>query len=127
MEKEFCPRCGCYVHGREYQCHECGYVLHPEMQSGYGANTYPDRKQTDLITSIFKDKWFYIALALTAGICFAITYFWRFSFLFLCFPILVPMGRFSIKLGVFAGICMGSIIATAMKFYLGISPTPYLL
>lgn len=108
-----------------YNCPECGYAVREPPQKEYisGFSEMPSRKQVDLVSLIFKDKWFYVALIASAAICFSITYFWRFSFLFLCFPLIIPMRKYSIAAGVFMGICLGSIIAISLKYYwFGTSP-----
>ena len=128
MAKEFCPRCGCYYDEGVYQCPECGYAVRepPEREfvSAFAPEP-PTRDQVDIVSSIFKNKWFYVAMLITAVVCFGITYYWRFSFLFLCFPLLIPMRNFSVTAGVFFGICLGTIIATAVKYYM-FGTTPFL-
>jgi hypothetical protein len=125
MANDFCPRCGCYYGEGVYNCPECGYAVRepPKQEYVSGFSEMPSKKQVDLVSLIFKDKWFYVALIASAAICFSITYFWRFSFLFLCFPLFIPMRKYSISAGVFMGICLGSIIAISIKYYwFGTSP-----
>ncbi len=118
---EFCPKCGRYLKDDEFKCPECGNMvrsrpeeeLPPQFREPMqkGQETF-DFKKT------FTEKWFFIALGIGFAAAFSVTYFWRFSFLFFCFPLFLPTGRMSIALGAVIGICLGSVAAFLVKTYL---------
>jgi hypothetical protein len=118
--EEFCPRCGRYLKDGEYQCPECGNVVRqipveevpPEIRqvmSGQGLGNV-------LLKSVFTDKWFYIPLVASFAAMFAVTYYWRFSFLFFLVPLLLPVRRLSLALGLMIGVAAGSLGALAAKY-----------
>jgi len=118
---EFCPRCGRYLKDTEYQCPECGNIVrqppmpeqlpheYEEYYSSVGA------KPMSLKKLIF-EKYFFIALAIAFAATFAVTYYWRFSFLFFCIPLLFPMGRISIATGALLGMTLGTATALLTKY-----------
>ncbi len=116
---DFCPRCGRYLKDDEYQCPECGNIIREirseeipaEVRKAYGM----DSENVSLSKALL-EKWFFIALAIAFTASFTVTYFWRFSFLFFCFPLFLPMGRMSIAAGALLGICLGSICGFLVKY-----------
>ena len=116
MTDVFCPRCGRYLKDNEFQCPECGNLVREPPHSEYIPNATEILERGEKIDAktIFTQKWFFIALAIAAAITFAVTYYWRFTFLFLCFPLFLP-SRLSISVGTFLGVCIGSIAAIILK------------
>ena len=120
---DFCPRCGRYLEEGEYQCRECGNMVRmPKMDpasmgDGQGS-VYGRRPQpVDLKKMVF-EKYFFIALAIAFAISFTVTYYWRFTILFFCIPLFLPMGRISIAAGTLLGLTGGSLTAILAKMYL---------
>ena len=118
---EFCPRCGRYLKDDEFQCPECGNIVRqrqavpPTDMPGYMSN---GRAEPIDLKKIVFEKYFFIALAVAFVMAFAVTYLWRFTFLFFCFPLILPFGRMSITAGVFAGVSLGSVTAILLKYFI---------
>jgi len=120
---DFCPRCGRFLKDNEYQCPECGNMVRsppmpeqvpPQYDEYYrSAGTAPIS-----LSKLIFEKYFFIALAICFAIAFSITYMWRFSFLFFCIPLLIPMGRFSISFGALAGMSLGTVAALLVKYFM---------
>ncbi|MBE6528514.1 MAG: zinc-ribbon domain-containing protein [Thermoplasmata archaeon] len=107
---DFCPRCGRYLKDNEYQCPECGNMVRPMPQSEVpeeirilaGADDRPLKER------VF-GKPFFAGLIAAFVITFAITWYWRFTFLFFCVPLFLPSNRLGLSAGLFVGICLGSL------------------
>ena len=121
MADDFCPRCGRYLKDNEYQCPECGNMVRANPNIGYTAdmdsNGFVEVNAEEIKKSLF-EKWFFISFAITFAVCCAVTYYWRFTFLFLCFPLFLPTRRLSMSAGILLGIALGSIAGFALKYYL---------
>ena len=114
---DFCPRCGRYLQDYEYKCPECGYAVRENPNptpSGY-AQPYPGMTPEQMKKALF-DKWFFVSFAICFALTFVVTLYWRFTFLFFCFPLFLPMGRISIATGSLLGISAGSILALMLRY-----------
>ena len=119
---DFCPKCGRNLKDNEYRCPECGNMVReppveqqipPEFVDYYKtANATP----LNLKKMIFS-KYFFIAFVIAFAAAFSITYLWRFSFLFFCIPLLIPMGRISIASGALIGVSLGTVAGLLTKYF----------
>jgi len=113
---DFCPRCGRYLKDGEYQCRECGNIVRqPPMEEMPEQIFISERQPVDLKKMVF-ERYFFIALIIGFAATFAITMYWRFTFLFFCIPLLFPMGRISIGAGLLGGMMLGSGTALLVKY-----------
>lgn len=118
---DFCPRCGRYLKDEEYQCPECGNIVRQMPQAEQMPpelmDMYSRKEPFDLKKALF-EKWFFISLAIAFAAAFLVTFYWRFTILFFCIPLFLPMRRLSIGAGVFVGLTGGSLAALLVKYYL---------
>ncbi len=119
---EFCPNCGRYLKDDEYQCPECGNIVrqmpHVDQTPPGFSSFYDEKGEPKSLKKLIFEKWFFVALAITFVAAFAITFFWRFTVLIFCIPLLIPSRRLSIAIGALAGLSGGTAAALLINYFI---------
>ncbi len=119
---EFCPNCGRYLKDDEYQCPECGNIVrqmpHVDHTPPGFSDFYDEKGSPKSLKEMIFEKWFFVALVIAFAIAFSVTFFWRFTVLIFCIPLLIPSRRLSIAIGALVGLSGGTAVALLINYFI---------